>query len=449
MMGADGRRDGVQGGAVPDSRGDGGAQGGEGSDEWGGGGAQGGEGQDGWGAGDRVILHVDMNAFYASVEALSHPEVQGRPMAVCGDPALRRGIVLAKNEAAKRMGVRTAEPVWQAQRKCPGLILLPPHHALYAEYCAKANAIYGRFTDMVEQAGIDESYLDVTGSRRLFGGGRAIADAIRETTRAELGLTVSVGVSFCKVFAKLGSDYKKPDATTVIPRSGFRQILHPLPVTDMLYVGQATARALAGLGVTTIGGLAELDEGLARARLGKHGAVLRRYARGEDDEPVARTEEAGDVKSVGNGMTFRRDLVGRADVAAGLRALAETVAYRLRRRGKLCAGVQVAIKDPAFNVIDRQARLARPTNATRPIYEAAMALVEKSWKPSAPIRLLTVTAISLLGEGEGRQASLFDDDDRALRQDALERSLDKLRDKYGRRVVKPASTLDNDLGIDD
>jgi len=398
---------------------------------------------------DRVILHVDMNAFYASVEALSHPEIGGRPMAVCGDPEHRRGIILAKNEAAKRMGVQTAEPIWQAERKCPGLILLPARHRLYAEYCEKANAIYGRYTDVVEEAGIDESYLDVTASQRLFGDGAAIADSIRAAVRAELSLTVSVGVSFCKVFAKLGSDYKKPDATTAITRENYRGVVWPLPVTDLMYVGQATARTLARAGIHRIGQLAEAPPDLLRALLGKHGDTLSAYARGLDAEPVVRAEDAEGVKSVGNGMTFKRDLVGRADIAAGLRALSETVAYRLRKHGKKCRGVQVAIKDPELNVIDRQQRLPKPTHLTRDIYEAALALVLRAWKPSAPIRLLSVTAISLTGEDEGEQQSLFDDPERDTRQEALERSMDMLRDKYGRAVVKPASAVNNDLGLDD
>ena len=397
-------------------------------------------------AGDRVILHVDMNAFFASVEALSHPETEGKPMAVCGDPENRRGIILAKNELAKKAGVKTAEPIWQARRKCPGLILLPPHHQLYAEYSLKANEIYGRYTDMVEPAGVDESYLDVTHSMHLFGGGVKIADDIRKTVRAELGLTVSVGVSFCKVFAKLGSDYKKPDATTVISRENYRELISPLPVTDLMYVGKATAESLGRIGVHTIGQLAALSETALTARLGKHGHTLYVYAQGLDNEPVSHRD---DVKSVGNGMTFRRDLISMDDIKIGLRVLAENVAFRLRKHGLKCQGVQVSIKNPEFKTIDRQKQLDNPTYLAKTIYKTALELVRRSWKPGDPIRLLTVTAINLADESVGVQMSIFGADANDEKQEALELSLDKLRHKYGKTVVKPASVLKNDLGINE
>jgi DNA polymerase-4 len=399
---------------------------------------------------NRVILHVDMDSFFASVEALFHPETEGRPMAVCGDPENRRGIVLAKNQLAKEAGVKTAEPVWQALLKCPGLILLPPHRELYSEFCERANGIYERFTDRVERAGIDESYLDITGVLGLCeDGGAAAADRIRGAVRSELGLTVSVGVSFCKVFAKMGSDLNKPDGTSVITRDNYRRILHPLPVRAMMFVGGATERTLTLMGVRTVGQLAAIGEDILTARLGKHGTLLHRYANGMDSEPVLRAQEREDIKSVGNGMTFRRDLVSRDDISLGLRTLAESVGYRLRRHGKKCCGVQVSIKDPELKVIDRQTQLLVPTNLAKTIYEAAMALVERSWKLGKPIRLLTVTAINLTDEGNGGQLSLFDDTPDTARQEALERSLDALRNRYGKSVVKPASALKNDLGIEE
>lgn len=394
---------------------------------------------------DREILHVDMNAFFASVETLSHPEARDRPMAVCGDAESRRGIILAKNELAKAYGVKTAEPVWQAREKCPGLLLLPPHRDQYQLYSRKANDLYRRYTDLVEPASIDESYLDVTGSRQLFGAGKEIADALRRQVREELGLTVSVGVSFCKVFAKLGSDYKKPDATTVITRGNYQEILYPLPVTDLMYVGGATAKSLRAIGVTTIGGLAALDRKTLVSRLGKHGDMLYVYAHGLDKEPVKGPDEKDEVKSVGNSITFKRNLTTLEDIRAGLLPLAESVGERLRAQGLRCAGVQISIKDPAFKTIDRQARLPHATHATREIYEAALRLVRQVWKPGAPIRLLSVTAISLT-EGEG-QLSFFDKPADA-RLEALDRSLDQIRGKYGKGAIKPASILKNDLGID-
>lgn len=398
---------------------------------------------------ERVILHVDMNAFYASVEALFHPEVRGKPMAVCGDEEKRRGIILAKSEEAKRMGVQTAEPIWQARRKCPGLILLPPHRELYQEYSHRANEIYRRYTDLVEPVSIDESYLDVTGSRSLFGEGPQIADSIRKTVREELGLTVSVGVSFCRIFAKMGSDYKKPDATTVITRENFAAMLYPLPVTSLMYVGAATAKSLRGIGVETIGDLAALSERVLAARLGKQGHTLYRYVHGLDDEPVKDPNQPEEVKSVGNGITFSHNLTSWEDVRTGVLPLAESVAARLRRLGLKCCGVQVAIKDPSLKTIDRQKQLACPTHQTKEIYKAALELIGQNWAPGEPIRLLTVTAIHLVQGAQGEQLSLFASGEESARQEALDSSLDQLREKFGRSVVRPASILKNDLGIDE
>ena len=396
---------------------------------------------------DRTILHVDMNAFFASVEALSHPESEGKPIAVAGDPENRRGIILAKNELAKKAGVKTAETIWSAQRKCPGLILLPPHHHLYEEYCAKANEIYERFTDLVEMAGIDESYLDVTGTVHLFGSGEIMADSIRETIKKELKLTVSVGVSFCKIFAKMGSDLRKPNYTNVISRDNFRDVLYPLPVTDLMYVGRATAKSLDGMGVQTIGQLAAVEEQTLLKRFGKHGAVLYSYVHGFDAEPVRRTEGTDDVKSIGNSLTFKRDLISKSDISLGILSLSESVSYRLRKHEKKCHGVQIAIKDPEFKTIDRQMRLSHPTHLTKPIYEAAMELVMRSWKIGAPIRLLSVTAINLTDGSVGEQSSLFDEIMDETKQEALEQTKDKLRQKYGKSILKPASVLQNDIGI--
>lgn len=248
---------------------------------------------------DRVILHCDLNCFFASVELLDKPALWEVPVAVCGDPASRHGIILAKNEPAKKRGVQTAETVWQAKKKCPVLVLLPPHHELYKEYSKKVNAIYERFTDLVEPFGIDESWLDVTGSLHLFGGdAKALADRIRETVKAETGLTVSVGVSFNKVFAKLGSDLKKPDATTVIDRDHWRDIVWPLPLGDMLFAGKAAQRTLGQYGIETIGQLAAQPEALPEQLLGKMGHQLWRYANGLDDSAVRPSHQREPVKSV-------------------------------------------------------------------------------------------------------------------------------------------------------
>ena len=256
---------------------------------------------------DRVIFHCDLNSFYASVELLDHPELRHLPVAVCGDPESRHGIILAKNEPAKAFGVKTAETIWQARKKCPELVLLPAHHSKYRDFSRQVNGLYREYTDLVESFGIDESWLDVTGTLHLFGGdARALADQLRDRIRSQFGLTISVGVSFNKVFAKLGSDYKKPDATTVITRENYRQIVWPLPVTDLLYVGRAAAHTFQRFNIRTIGDLANFDRDALFSLLGKTGAQLHDFASGADRSPVAPASQSTPPKSVGNGCTFAR-----------------------------------------------------------------------------------------------------------------------------------------------
>ena len=388
---------------------------------------------------DRVIFHCDCNSFFASVELLDKPELRDKPVAVCGDPASRHGIILAKNEAAKKYGVKTAETIWQARQKCPDLILLPSHHDLYRAYSKKVNAIYERYTDLVEPFGIDESWLDVTGSLHLFGGDpAALADRIRGEVRGELGLTISVGVSFNKIFAKLGSDYKKPDATTVIPREGFQDIVWPLPVTDLLFVGRAAAKVMGQYGVTTIGDLARFDRQALITLLGKQGGQLWEYANGLEDSPVATAGQYVPPKSVGNGLTFPHNLTSRDEVRQGLAMLADQVAVRLRKHGMKASTVQVTIRDPEFKDVCRQRPLEYPTCTARELTKAAVDIVEGSWTPHAPIRALTVTAHNLIPEGEEVvQLGLFDEQEprRRERVEKLEHTMDAIRAKYGRSAL--------------
>ena len=385
--------------------------------------------------GDRVILHCDLNCFFASVELLSHPDLRDIPTAVCGDPASRHGIILAKNEPAKRLGIQTAETIWQAKKKCPGLVLLPPHHGLYREYSRRVNAIYEQYTDLVEPFGIDESWLDITGSMHLFGGDpKAIANTLRRRLRQELGLTISVGVSFNKVFAKLGSDYKKPDATTVISRENWQDIVWPLPVGDLLYVGGAVQKLLGQYGVKTIGQLAACKKETLETLMGKMGTQLYEYANGLDSAPVRARLDAEPVKSVGNGTTFPQNLTTRIQVRSGIAVLADSVATRLRREGLYAGGIQVTVRDPAFHDRSRQKQLPAPTHLIRDLTNAAMALTEELWIPPAPIRALTVTAIHLSPDGEAyEQANLFDPTagQRNARQEKLESAMDAIRKKYG------------------
>lgn len=393
---------------------------------------------------ERVILHCDCNCFFASVELLSHPELRHRPVAVCGDPAIRHGIILAKNEPAKQAGVKTAETVWQARQKCPDLVLLPAHHSLYQEYSKKVNAIYERFTDLVEPFGLDENWLDVTGTLHLFGGdSAALADRIRATVRTELGLTISVGVSFNKIFAKLGSDYKKPDATTVISAENFRSIVWPLPVTDLLFVGRAAAKTLGQYGIRTIGELAAFDRDALITLLGKQGAQLWAYANGLENSPVQPAGLYVPPKSVGCGQTFPRNLLTREEIRQGLALLADDVAVRLRRHHLKAATVQVTIRDPDFRDICRQRPLEFPACTARELTRAAVEIVEQCWSSHAPIRALTVTAHNLIPEGEvAEQLGLFDPDasDRRRRTEQLERTMDAIRAKYGRGALSTGAT---------
>ena len=389
--------------------------------------------------GDRVILHCDLNCFFASVELLSHPDLRDIPTAVCGDPASRHGIILAKNEPAKRLGIQTAETIWQAKKKCPGLVLLPPHHGLYREYSRRVNTIYEQYTDLVEPFGIDESWLDITGSMHLFGGDpKAIADALRRRLRQELGLTISVGVSFNKVFAKLGSDYKKPDATTVISRENWRDIVWPLPVGDLLFVGRAAQRTLGQYGVETIGQLAACKPEMLEQLMGKMGAQLYRYANGLDDAPVRPQHQREPVKSVGNSTTFPENLTRWEEIRSGLQLLSDSVAGRLRKEGLYCGGVAVAVKDAQFRTVSRQMRLGAPTHLMRDIFEAAQELTRRIWKAPTPVRLLSVTALYITDSADSyQQLDLLAGDAplRDQRQEQLESAMDAIRGKYGRDAI--------------
>ena len=399
----------------------------------------------------RVILHCDLNSFFASVELLSHPELKELPVAVCGDPASRKGIILAKNEAAKGYGVRTAETIWQARQKCPDLVLLPPHHDRYREYSHLINTIYGQYTDLVEPFGIDESWLDITGSMHLFGGDpRAIADGIRERIRRELGLTLSVGVSFNKVFAKLGSDYKKPDATTVIPPEGWQSIVWPLPLGAMLFAGPAAQRILGQYGIRTIGQLAAADNALLENLLGKLGRQLWSCANGLEDSPVRPQHLQEPVKSVGNSSTFPENLTSREQIRLGAALLCDSVATRLRQQGLYCRAVQVGLRDPAFHNVSRQKHLPHSTHLMRELLDTAMELIDQIWRAPSPVRLISITALDLTDRWETyEQEDLFSPSApiQERRQEKLEQVMDNIRRRYGTRAITYGETAGDALSL--
>ncbi len=396
---------------------------------------------------DRVILHCDLNSYFASVECIERPELKLVPMAVCGNPESRHGIILAKNELAKKYGIQTAETVWQAKKKCPHLTLVPPHHERYQYYCRLINRIYGEYTDQVEAFSIDESWLDVTASGRLFGSGRQIADELRRRVREELALTISVGVSFNKVFAKLGSDYKKPDATTVITRENFREILFPLPVRDMLFVGPSAAQELNRKGIMTIGDLACTPPDRLHALAGKLGDMLWAYANGLDDTPVCRADESDPVKSISNSITFPRDLVGEEDMKTGLLMLSDSVGMRMRRSHVEGYTVQVQIKSPELKLISRQETLRSPTSGTKDIYQAAMAIVRRSWDMRRPVRMLTVGVTNFAAPGAPVQLSLFEEaeGEKHGRQARLESAVDDIRRRFGPGSIGFGQVMGSDL----
>ena len=398
---------------------------------------------------NRVILHCDMNGFFASVELLDYPELRDKPMAVCGDPESRHGIILAKNEIAKRYGIVTAETLWQARKKCPDLQTVPPHLKKYQHYSRLINEIYLQYTDMVEPFSVDESWLDVTASQKLFGNGKQIADKIRHQVKKELGLTLSAGVSFNKIFAKMGSDYKKPDATTVITQENYKNILWPLDIRDLFFVGKATADKLQGIGIHTIGQLAESDRHTVTALLGKQGNIIHDYANGLDQTPVSRFDEREDVKSIGNGSTFRRNLEGIQDIRTAVIALSDTVAVRLRQKKKKAFGVKVDIKDPSLKVISRQQQLDNPTNLAENIADTAVSIIEKSWNLRHPIRMLTVTAINLCPEDQAQQLSLFSSENiQNETGEKMERTMDDIRKKFGRNAITFGRIIKNDIGLE-
>ena len=398
---------------------------------------------------DRVIYHIDCNSFYASVECMKHPELKHVPMAVAGDPKDRSGIILAKNELARACGVKTAETIYQAQRKCPQLVLVEPHHRRYTEVSRCVKRLFAQYTDQVESFGLDEAWLDVTGSLNFFHATPVgLADEMRERVKREIGITVSVGVSYNKAFAKLGSDLKKPDATTLISRENYRRRVWPLPVEDLLFVGHTAAERLRRHYITTIGDIARSEIGFLERLLGKGGDMLWLFANGLDPSPVRRIGEEEPAKSIGNGMTFRRDLVGWDELKAGVVALSDEVAMRLREEHMKCSVLQIMVRDPSMKTISRQGRMRVPTHLQKEIVDRAMAILHENWREDAPVRALSVTAQQLSSAesvqdqlGAWGSLSALDKFERA------ERAMQQLRLKYGRSCMAMGFVENEEIGI--
>ncbi len=401
---------------------------------------------------DRVILHSDLNNFFASVEIANNPSLAGKPLIVCGDPKERHGIVLAKNEEAKKFGIKTAETVYSALKKCPNLQMVEGHHLEYKKYSKKVVEIYARYTDCIEECSIDECSLDMTASTFLFGSGREIAEKIRQEVKAELGLTVSIGVSFNKVFAKLASELKKPDAVTEITRENYKQVVWNLPAQDLLFVGKSTAETLHKLGIHTIGDLAYADEEMLTKYLGKRGRQLRIYARGEDDEPVKSGKHKEDLKSIGNSTTLPKDITSREEVKRWFYALSESVAGRLRDAdlGKANT-VHIVVRNEKLQDTTCQTKVS-PTILCGDIAKAAYDLFCKHFPLGTRVRMLGVTVSGFDYHIEQmRLDDIIDTDSLSYdKKNRAESAIAKLREKYGYATVQRGLVLEDEklAGLD-
>jgi len=383
---------------------------------------------------ERKILHVDQNCFFASVEMKSRPELRNVPMAVGGDQDQRHGIILAKNQLAGACGIKTAEAIWQAKQKCPSLVIVPGHYDQYTYYSRKAFEMYCQYTDRVESYGLDECWLDVTqlcGTVSLTD----LADEIRGRIKKELGLTCSVGASFNKVFAKLGSDYKKPDATTLITPDNFKDIVWPLPVGDLLYAGRSTQQRLARINIHTIGQLAATSPAFIRSYLGKNGELLWIYANGLDESPVGTCTDQRVVKSVGNSTTTARDMTCESDVWKTIVTLSDQVAARLRRYKLVCSTVQIHVRDADLHIFERQQHLLDPTDLPDEISRVAIDLFRRSYHWDKPVRSLGVRAVQITAADARRQISIFDANYQTDEKRNVAAVIDNLRLRFGKQSI--------------
>ena len=388
----------------------------------------------------RKILHCDANNFYASIECMLDPTLKDKYVAVSGNPDKRHGIILAKNQKAKECGVKTGEVIWEAKRKCPNLVLVPPQFDKYVYYSNKIFDIYCQYTDRVEPFGIDECWLDVTGSMRLFKSATAIADELRERIKKEIGITISVGVSFNKIFAKLGSDMKKPDATTLISPDNFKSKVWPLDVSDLLMIGRKTEAKLKGLGINTIGDLANTNVDVLISKFGINGQKIYDNANGNNCEEVRLYYDKHIPKSIGNSTTMPKDVVLRDEAKAVIMALSEMVAIRLRKYEFIAGGVHLGMRFNDLSYVGKQSKLPYKINSASSICDFAMEIYD-SFQHTLPLRLLSVTTFDLSKGEEMQQLSLFDDE-RVEKLRRIDASLDKIREKYGYNALKSASLLE-------
>lgn len=384
---------------------------------------------------ERVILHSDLDNFYASVECLENPALCGNPVAVCGDPKTRRGVVVAKNQEAKKYGVKTGDTLWQAMKKCPDLVAVPPQHDLYREYSARVFQIYCRYTDRVEPFGPDEAWLDVTGCERLFGTGVEIAEKIRADIKNEIGLTTSIGISFNKTCAKLASDLKKPDAVCCIPSEKYREIVWPMPVSALLFVGKKTKACLERYHLQTVGDVARADLSFLRSVLGKAGERLFEYANGTEHEPVKQWDAQDEVKSIGNSTTFPKDITAEEEIYRELYRLCDHVSERLRKKGLRGKTICLSVKTAEFFTYERQCALQEPSAAPEAMMDALMQLYRESYSLGLRVRSLGVRVTHLQSEHAAEQLTLFAEDEKNEKYEQLAQTTDRIKDRFGEDAI--------------
>ena len=384
---------------------------------------------------ERAILHSDLNCFYASVEMMLDPSLRGKAVAVCGSTEDRHGIVLAKSEKAKKAGIKTGMVNWEARQLCKDLIVVPPQYDQYLKYSKLTQAIYQRYTDLIEPFGMDECWLDVTGSRIVCGDAMTIAEDIRRSVREELGLTVSIGVSYNKIFAKLGSDMKKPDAITEIRKDTFMEKVWPLHCSEMIYCGRATTAKLAKFGIHTIGDVAQTDPNFLKQLLGVNGVALWRYANGTDSSRVMHRDFVSPVKSVGHGITCVSDLENEEEVWKVILALCQDVGHRLRLHELSARGVQIAVRGNDLFGSQFQCKLPFKTQLPSEIGSAAFHLFQERYRWSSKVRAVTVRAIDLVPQNEADQLTLFVDNEKRNRREKLEDAIEELRGRFGKHAI--------------
>lgn len=388
----------------------------------------------------RSIIHLDMDAFFASVEILDNPELRGKAVIVGGGDL--RGVVSAASYAARRFGVHSALPIVTARRRCPDGVFLPPRMARYRELSARIMAIFQRATPLVEPLSLDEAFLDVTGTERLFGPAPELAARIREEVRAEVGLTVSAGVATSKLVAKIASDMNKPDGLTVVPAGLEVEFLTPLAIGKLPGVGLATMKQLTLLGVRTIGDLARIPEAILIRKLGQQGSHLYEAAKGIDFRAVEVDRVA---KSVGHEETFAKDLLEMTAIRKELLSLAVKVGKRLRRHGMEARRVVLKTKYYDFVQTTHAKTLTVATADDEVLYQAGCTLLAGTLAGDKPLRLLGVTATNLQAAGQARPVSLFDQGSgREEKRRKVNQAVDRINEGFGRQLILPATLLDDD-----